>query len=355
MKFVMAGGGTGGHVIPALAVAQELRRRGHEPVFFGTRQGYEGRLVPASGFPVEWIEIGGFNRVGLAQKLRALLLLPTAVLQVLSWLGRERPGAVFSMGGYVAGPVVLAAILRSIPIVAMEPNAVPGMTNRKAARWTGRALVNFEETTAYFPPGRTEVTGVPVRKEFFEIPARPAGGVFHLLVTGGSQGSRTLNNAGRDSWLLFARSGVPIRIVHQAGRGNAAPLADAFVASGLQGEIVEFIQNMPSAFAQADLIVCRSGASTVSELAAAGRASILVPFPYAADNHQQRNAEAMQRAGAAIIVLDSDMSGRRLFDEVMALMHARDRLQEMAERARGMGKPRAAERAADVLEQLAER
>jgi UDP-N-acetylglucosamine--N-acetylmuramyl-(pentapeptide) pyrophosphoryl-undecaprenol N-acetylglucosamine transferase len=154
---------------------------------------------------------------------------------------------------------------------------------------------------------------------------------------------------------LFAKSGVPVRIIHQAGRGNAAPLAEAFGQSELPGEVVEFIADMPAAFAEADLVVCRSGASTVSELAAAGRASILVPFPYAADNHQQRNAEAMSRAGAALLILDSEMSGRRLFDEVMALYHARGRLAEMGARAREMGKPRAAERAADVLAQIAVR
>jgi UDP-N-acetylglucosamine--N-acetylmuramyl-(pentapeptide) pyrophosphoryl-undecaprenol N-acetylglucosamine transferase len=355
MKFVMAGGGTGGHVIPALAVAQELRRRGHEPVFFGTKQGHEARLAPAAGFPIEWIEIGGLNRVGLVQKIRSLLLLPVGVFRVWSWLKRHRPGAVFSMGGYVAGPVVLAAIVRRLPVVAMEPNAVPGMTNRKAARWTVRALVNFEETAAYFPAGRVEVTGVPVRQEFFGIGARPAADRFTVLVTGGSQGSRTLNHAGRDSWRMFSAAGAPVRIVHQAGRGNAAALTEAFREFRMDGEVVEFIADMPSAFAQADLIVCRAGASTVSELAAAGRPSILVPFPFAADNHQQRNAEAMVRAGAATLVLDGEMTGQRLFDEVMALMADRMRLSAMGENARKMGKPRAAERAAEVLEQVAVR
>ena len=352
MKFVMAGGGTGGHVSPALAVAQELRRRGHEPVFFGTQHGYEARLVPAAGFPIEWISVGGLNRVGLLQRIRSLLMLPLSVLQVWSWFGRHRPGAVFSMGGYVAGPPVLAGLLRGIPIVAMEPNAVPGLTNRKAARWTVRALVNFEETAAYFPSGRTEVTGVPVRSEFFAIGPRRPGQKFTVLVTGGSQGARTLNNAGRESWPLFKHAGASVRIIHQAGRGNADALRTAF---DLDGEVVEFIADMPAAFAEADLVVCRSGASTVSELAASGRPSILVPFPFAADNHQQRNAEAMVRAGAARVVLDNEMTGQRLFDEVMALVGDPDRLAVMATNAKQMGKPGAAERAAEVLEQAARR
>lgn len=355
MKFVMAGGGTGGHVIPALAVAQELRARGHEPVFFGTKAGYEARLVPAARFPIEWIEIGGLNRVGFAQKLRTMCALPVSTLRVGSWMRRNRPGAVFSMGGYVAGPVVLAAILHRLPVIAMEPNAIPGMTNRKAARWTTKALVNFEETLRYFAPGQAEVTGVPVRQEFFAIGPRPASDTFHILVTGGSQGSRTLNQAGQASWPLFVRAGIRVRIVHQAGRGNGALLKGPFEEAGVEGEVVEFLEDMPAAFARANLIVARSGASTVSELAAAGRPSILVPFPYAADDHQTRNAEAMQCAGAALMLRDGEVGGQRMFEEIARLMGAPEKLRQMGEAARRLAKPGAAQKAADALEQAAVR
>jgi UDP-N-acetylglucosamine--N-acetylmuramyl-(pentapeptide) pyrophosphoryl-undecaprenol N-acetylglucosamine transferase len=354
MKFVMAGGGTGGHVIPALAVARELRRRGHEPFFIGTRQGMESKLVPAAGYPIEWIDIGGLNRVGLWQRIRALWQLPLSTWKVWRALERLGPGAVFSMGGYVAGPVVLAAVLRKLPLVAMEPNAVPGMTNRAMAGKTARALVNFPETLKYFPVDRAEVTGVPVRSEFFEIRPRPDVTRFTLLVTGGSQGSRTLNNAGRESWKLFADARVPIRIIHQAGR-QGAHLAAEFQNSGIEGELVDFILDMPSAFGQADLIVCRSGASTVSELAAAGKPSLLVPFPYAADNHQVRNAEAMARAGAAWMIPDNEMTGERLFQEVISIMSTTEKLREMGELARLLAKPDAAIRAAEVLEEVAVR
>jgi UDP-N-acetylglucosamine--N-acetylmuramyl-(pentapeptide) pyrophosphoryl-undecaprenol N-acetylglucosamine transferase len=352
MKFVMAGGGTGGHVIPALAVAQELRRRGFEPVFFGTRHGHEARLVPAAGFPLEWIESGGLNRVGLAQVLRSLFVLPLSVFQVWRWMGRNSPKAVFSMGGYVAGPVVLAAWLRHLPCVLMEPNAIPGLTNRRMSRWAARALVNFPETMEYFPSGKAEVTGIPVRQEFFGIGPRLRPDYFTLLVTGGSQGSRTLNTAGCQAWPLLAKCGVPVRVLHQAGRGNAEPLVEAFRASGLEGEVVEFITDMPAAVAKADLVLCRSGASTVSELAAAGRPSILVPFPFAADNHQQRNAEAMERAGAARLVFDREMNGQRLVEEVVSLFRTPELLRTMGENARKLSRPGAAERAADVLEEV---
>ena len=352
MKFVMAGGGTGGHIIPALAVAEELRERGHEPVFIGTRHGMEARLVPNAGLPIEWIDIGGLNRVGLLQRLKTLWQLPLSVLRAMRIISRQQAGAVFSMGGYVAGPVVLAALLRRVPVAVMEPNAMPGLTNRKLARFTSKALVNFEETAAFFPEGRAEVTGVPVRGAFFMIPPLNSHSRFTLLVTGGSQGSRTLNNASAEAWELFAKAGAPIHVIHQAGRGNAEPLKGRFHDSGLSGEVVEFIHDMPGAFAQADLIVCRAGASTVSELAAAGRPSILVPFPYAADNHQHHNAQAMQRHGAALLVRDQEMTGQRLFDEVMRLMIDRPALEHMAFAAKSMAKPFAASRAADVLEEL---
>lgn len=354
MIVVMAGGGTGGHVIPAIAVAHELQKRGHEPVFFGTRHGYEARLAPAAGFRVEWIEAGALNRAGAAQKLKSLMQLPLSTRKAWASMGRQTPGAVFNMGGYVAGPVVLAAILRKIPLVTMEPNVVPGLTNRRAARWTARALVNFEETAKYFPKGRTEVTGVPVRQEFFAVDPKPERpDTFTVLVTGGSQGSRTLNNAASASWRMFAEGRVPVRFLHQAGRGNAEALAASLRDSGVYGEIVEFISDMPAAFAQADLIVCRSGASTVSELAAAGKPSVLVPYPYAADNHQYKNAEAMQRAGAARLITDAEMNGNRFFSEVKALLADYHRLQAMGENARKLGKPGAAERAADVLQEVA--
>lgn len=350
--FVMAGGGTGGHVIPALAVAEELRRRGHNPVFIGTKRGYEARLVPQAGFPIEWIEIGGLNRTGLVQKLRSLIQLPLSVLAVLRQFGTHRPAAVFSMGGYVAGPVMIAAALRGIPMVLMEPNAIPGLVNRRMARRVRRALVNFRETADYFPNGVAEVTGVPVRNAFFGLEPK-SGGPFTLLVTGGSQGSRTLNDAVRAAWPRFAREmNGRIRIIHQTGASAERALAEDFAKSGLEGEVRAFISDMPAAFAAADLVLCRSGASTVSELAAAARPAILVPFPFAADNHQLRNAEAFSRNGAGIVIEDKDLSGERLFREVSAFAADPGRLREMSRAARQLAHPDAAARAADILESL---
>jgi UDP-N-acetylglucosamine--N-acetylmuramyl-(pentapeptide) pyrophosphoryl-undecaprenol N-acetylglucosamine transferase len=353
MKFLMAGGGTGGHVMPALAVARELKRRGHEPFFVGTRGGLEAKLVPAAGFPIEWVEIGGLNRVSVMRALRTMRQLPASTLAMSAALGRWRPAAVFSMGGYVAGPVMLAAWLRRIPMALMEPNAIPGMTNRWMGRVAKCALVNFAETAAYFPPGRAEVTGVPVRPEFFAIPPKPRGPKLVVLITGGSQGSRTLNQAARQSWPLFKEAGPCVRFIHQAGHGADAELAREFAASGLCGQVSAFIDDMPAAFAEADLIICRSGAGAVAELAAAGKPAILVPFPFASDDHQTRNAEVLARAGAARLIADSEFTGRRLFEEVAALAAGHGTLEKMGQAARRFAKPHAAERAADLLEELA--
>lgn len=349
----MAGGGTGGHVIPALAVARELRARGHEVFFVGTERGMESRLVPDDGFELEKIEIGGLARVGLKRTLRTLAELPVSTIHCSRLLGRRRVAAVFSLGGYVAGPPVAAALLRRVPVILMEPNAEPGFTNRAIARFARRALVSFEETLRHFPAGRGEVTGLPVREAFFQLPDPPAGGRVSLLITGGSQGSRTLNNAGRQSWRLFREAGVDVRIVHQSGRNGFEALRDEFATAGLAGEVVEFIGDMPAAFADASIVVCRAGAGAVSEVAAAGRPSILVPFPFAAGDHQTRNAEAMARAGAARMIPDADLTGERLFSAVMELVRDPDALRRMGQAARRMARPGAAKRAADLLEEAA--
>jgi UDP-N-acetylglucosamine--N-acetylmuramyl-(pentapeptide) pyrophosphoryl-undecaprenol N-acetylglucosamine transferase len=352
-SFLFAGGGTGGHIIPALAVAREMRSRGHSCFFVGTARGMEAKLVPAAGFDLATIEIGGLARVGLRQTVRTLVQLPVTTWRCGGLIRVRNVAAVFSMGGYVAGPPVAAALRQRIPVVVMEPNAVPGFTNRIIGRLVWRALVSFPETARYFPAGRTELTGLPVRDEFFGIPPKPRGEVLQILVTGGSQGSRTLNNAARQSWPLFRAAGLAVRIVHQSGANGFEPLRDEFAATGLPGEVVPFIGDMPAAYAAADLVVCRSGAGAVSELAAAGKPAVLVPFPFAADDHQTRNAEAMERAGAARLVADAAFTGERMFSVVAELVRSNGRLEKMGEAARQCGRPGAAQRAADLLEEAA--
>jgi UDP-N-acetylglucosamine--N-acetylmuramyl-(pentapeptide) pyrophosphoryl-undecaprenol N-acetylglucosamine transferase len=338
-------------VIPALAVARELRSRGHTIVFIGTRRGMEATLVPQENFPIEWIEIGGLNRVGIRQTLVSLAELPWSVWQASRVLDRTKPVAVFSTGGYVAGPVLLAALWKRVPVVVLEPNAIPGFTHRRLASFVARALLSFPETARWFPPGRTEVTGLPLRDEFFEVAAKPRGKTITVLITGGSQGSRTLNRAAEESWPLWRD--FPIRLLHQTGAAAYADLAPRFRAAGIQGEISAFITDMPQAFAEADVVVCRSGMGAVSELAAAGKPSILVPLPTASDQHQLRNAEALAAAGAARMVLDQEMNGARLVKEVMELSFTPGLFEKMSEAARAFAKPGAAKRAADILESFA--
>ncbi|MDX2153798.1 MAG: undecaprenyldiphospho-muramoylpentapeptide beta-N-acetylglucosaminyltransferase [Bryobacteraceae bacterium] len=349
--FLMAGGGTGGHVVPGLAVARELRERGHEAVFVGTKKGYEAKLVPASGFPIEWIEIGGLKRVGLAQTVKTLWQLPLSTLRVIGLMRERRPAGVFSMGGYVAGPVMLAARLLRAPVILMEPNAMPGLTSRRLGKWVHRALLSFEQAIPYFPAGSTELTGLPVRQEFFDLAVKARGDVLSILITGGSRGSRTLNRATRDSWRLFAAGPHRVRLIHQTGADDYEEIRRDFAATGLSGEVHPFIVEMPGAYAQADVIVSRSGAGAVAELAAAGKPSILVPFPFAADDHQFHNATALADAGAARLVRDHEMNGQRLFDEVMAMAEP-GVLERMGHAARRLARPGAAKRAADLLESL---
>lgn len=352
MLFLMAGGGTGGHVIPALAVARELRARGHEVFFVGTARGAEARLVPAAGFPLEQIVIGGLQGLGILKKVTSAFQLISATWHQRRAFRAKRPDAVFSMGGYVAGPPVLAALWAKIPVVVMEPNAMPGLTNRWIGKRVARALVSFPETRQWFAPGRSEVTGLPVREEFFHLPRKSAG-IFTVLVTGGSQGSRTLNNAARAAWPLFRQAGLPVRLIQQTGPRMFDELASEFAATGLDGRVSAFLDDMPAAFAEADLVICRAGAGAVSELAAAAKPAVLIPFPFATDDHQLRNAQALEAAGAARLYRDREWTGQQMFDTISGFLQHREQLAEMAEKARALARPGAAQRAADVLEQIA--
>jgi UDP-N-acetylglucosamine--N-acetylmuramyl-(pentapeptide) pyrophosphoryl-undecaprenol N-acetylglucosamine transferase len=340
-------------VVPALAVAGELRRRGHEALFIGTKRGMEAQLAPRAGFPIEWIEIGGLQGVGLGRALLTLSQLPSSVLRSRAILRRRGAAAVFSMGGYVAAPVMVAAALGGTPMVLMEPNAVPGLVARRMSRYVRRALVAFEEARPYFPAGRSEVCGLPVRKEFFEVGERDANAVFTVLLTGGSRGSRSLNRIARECWPVLKRTLPALRWIHQSGSREFETMGRAFSESGLDGYVTPFIENMAGAYAGADLIVGRSGAGSIAEIAAAGRAAVLVPFPFATDDHQRQNAEALARVGAAIVLTEDGLTVERFCDAIAALAQDPERRQRMGRSARSMARAGTAERAADVLQEVA--
>jgi UDP-N-acetylglucosamine--N-acetylmuramyl-(pentapeptide) pyrophosphoryl-undecaprenol N-acetylglucosamine transferase len=346
----MAGGGTGGHVIPSIAVARELKQIGHEVFFIGTHQGMEARLVPEAGFAIDWIEISGLKRVGWRRTIATMVKLPSSIWAARRILRQRGAAALFSMGGYVAGPVMAAARMAGLPMTIMEPNAMPGITNRRLGRMARKVLLSFEEAAEFFPDASVEITGLPVRREFFDLAGKPPGDRLTVLVTGGSQGSRTLNQACEQAWPALRESNI--RLIHQTGAAHYESIAARFADAGVDGEVVPFLAEMPETFSKVDVVVCRSGAGAVSELAAARKPSILVPFPYAADDHQTKNAQALERIGAARFVSDSEFNGDRLIAELRSLNP--EALQSMSAAARGFAKPGAARRAAELLIELAE-
>lgn len=340
MKAILAGGGTGGHVIPALAIAQELKKQyGAELLFIGTARGIENRLVPAAGFPLKLIEVGTLNRVSWKTRLKTFSGLPSAVFAARNMLKEFDPDVVIGVGGYASGPAMLAAVLGRIPTVAFEPNVVPGFANRVVARWVSAAAVHFEETARYFK--NAKVTGVPVREAFFEVAAQKSGPPT-LLVFGGSQGAQAINRVMIEA-VPTLRERIPdIHIIHQTGERDYNAAATAYTPLDRAVEAYKFIDNMPAYFAQADLIVCRSGASTVAEITAAGKAAVFVPFPRAADDHQKRNAEALERAGAAVMLEESKLTKDSLVDTVAGLFADRKQLTQMGETASKLAHPNAA-------------
>jgi UDP-N-acetylglucosamine--N-acetylmuramyl-(pentapeptide) pyrophosphoryl-undecaprenol N-acetylglucosamine transferase len=354
-RILIAGGGTGGHIIPALAIADELKtRHGAEILFVGTTRGLESRLVPQAGYRLELIRVGQLNRVSMATRLRTLVDLPLGFWQCVRLLRRFRPSAVIGVGGYASGPVMGAAILLRIPTLAFEPNAVPGLANRLIGARVKAAAVNFEPAAAYFR--NAHVTGIPVRAEFFRLAARPAAAAPHLLVFGGSQGARALN-AMMPKIASSLLSQVPgLTILHQAGARHAETTLAAYQQSGApedRWQVAAFLDDMPRRFEAADLVLARSGASTVAELAAAGKPAVLVPLPTAADDHQKKNADVMAEVGAARVLLEPDLTAEQLEGTLNELLAAPDELRRMAGNARGLAHPDAAERIAAMAMALA--
>jgi len=352
MRVIMAGGGTGGHVIPALAIAHELRERfDAEVVFVGTSRGIETRLVPAAGYPLRLIHVGQLKNVTLATRLKTLFALPRAVFVASAMVREFRPDVVIGVGGYASGPAMMAAALSSIPTVAFEPNLVPGFANRVVAPMISSAAVMFPETCHWFR--RCIVTGIPVRRAFFDIPPRTAGAQPTLLLFGGSQGAHALNVALVKALPLLVQSVPGLRIVHQTGERDYQEVQADYLNAGITAEVAPFINEMPATFARADLVVCRSGASTVAEIAAAGKPAIFVPFPRAADDHQRRNAEALAAKNAAVLIPESELTPERLADTAAQLLNDTARLRAMGEAAHRLSHPDAAGEIARLAAKIA--
>jgi UDP-N-acetylglucosamine--N-acetylmuramyl-(pentapeptide) pyrophosphoryl-undecaprenol N-acetylglucosamine transferase len=366
MRAILAGGGTGGHVIPALAIANQLKKSyGAEVLFIGTARGIENRLVPAAGYELRLVRVGALKNVSLMTRAKTAFDLPRAVWDAGRMLNEFAPDVVIGVGGYASGPAMLAAVVKHIPTLAFEPNVVPGFANRMVARFVSAAAVHFEETAKYFR--HAEVTGVPVRQAFFEIGARSPllaqqtrekwGTRPTVLVFGGSQGAHAINEAMIRCLPVLQREAPGIHIIHQTGERDYNDALAAYrsfsSAAGDSAEVFKFIEDMPSAFARADLVVCRSGASTVAEIAAAGKPAVFVPFPRAADDHQRVNAEALARAGAAVVVEESKLEGVWLAETISALLLDPARLRSMGAAARELAHPNAAQDIAAVAARIA--
>ena len=348
MRAILAGGGTGGHVIPALAIANQLKKSyDAEVLFIGTARGIENRLVPAAGFPLQLVRVGALKNVSLTTRLKTAFDLPRAVWDAGRMLNQFAPDVVIGVGGYASGPAMLAAVVKHIPTLAFEPNVVPGFANRMVARFVSGAAVHFEETAKYFR--NAVVTGVPVRQAFFEI-ATKSPLLAHntrekwgtLLVFGGSQGAHAINDAMIRCLPVLQREAPGIHIIHQTGERDYNDALAAYRGLGESAEVFKFIEDMPGAFARADLVVCRSGASTVAEIAAAGKPAVFVPFPRAADDHQRINAEALARHGAAVVVEESKLEGVWLAETIAALLQDPQCLRRMSQAARELAHPNAA-------------
>ena len=353
MRAILAGGGTGGHVIPALAIAQALKETyDSEALFIGTPRGIENRLVPAAGFPLRLVQVGALKNVSLATRAKTAFDLPRAVWEAWGILSEFRPGVVIGVGGYASGPAMLAAALSGVPTLAFEPNVVPGFANRVVAPMVSAAAVHFEETGRYFR--RFQVTGVPVRTAFFTTSAqRTSNSRPTLLVFGGSQGAHAINKVVIESLEALRREIPELHIIHQTGERDYNEAQTAYLEAGGSAEVYPFIDDMPGVFARSDLLLCRSGASTVAEVMAAGKPAIFVPFPRAADDHQKRNAEALKRAGASLMLEEGRLTSEALVANVASLFRDGDGLERMSVAARMLAHPQAALEIAAMAARLA--
>jgi len=356
MRLLVAGGGTGGHLFPGLALGEEVKTRHprNEVLFVGSPRGIEVRVVPKAGFPLELIEVGPLKGQGLFGILKGLFALPRAFLQSVSILRRFDPDVVMGVGGYASGPLVMVAWMMGIPTAVQEQNALPGFTNRTLGKFVRAIFIAFEEARQGFPPQRTHLIGNPIRRAFLEnyLHTKPPGDRFSILITGGSQGAHVLNQRVAEAVELLAKDlGPRLRIVHQTGVKDEAAIAARYLAlagTGLEAQATAFIEDMALAYAGADLLVCRAGATTIAELTVCKKAAILVPFPFAADDHQTVNARSLVQNGAAILLPEKELTGDKLAAELRALAGDGERLKKMARASGLLGRPEAAREIADV-------
>jgi UDP-N-acetylglucosamine--N-acetylmuramyl-(pentapeptide) pyrophosphoryl-undecaprenol N-acetylglucosamine transferase len=355
---MIAGGGTGGHLFPAIALGDELLARGGAVRFVGTAAGLEARVLPARGYDLQLIDVAGLKRMGAAGLVRGLLKLPAAGWQSRAAVREFRPDVVVGVGGYASGPVVLAAALAGVPTAVMEQNSIPGITNRILGRVCRRVYIALEAARAYFPERKAVLLGNPVRAAIRAVAAEPppAGAAPRVLAVGGSQGAHVVNERLAQAVALLHERGRAFTLLHQTGAADLEAIGARYRELDPAGTALAaraFVEDMATAYREADVVVSRAGATTIAELCAVGRPSLLVPFPFAADNHQEVNARVLERAGAATVLLQDQLTPARLADALDGLLGDPATRAHMARAARELGRPEAARDIADDLERLA--
>jgi UDP-N-acetylglucosamine--N-acetylmuramyl-(pentapeptide) pyrophosphoryl-undecaprenol N-acetylglucosamine transferase len=355
--LMIAGGGTGGHIYPAIAIAREYIARdgSRRVVFVGTERGLEKTIVPKAGFPLELISVGGLKGKGGLDLFRNLARLPVGFVQAFQLVGRHNPNVVLGVGGYSSGPVLLAAALRGVPTIIHEQNAFPGLTNRLLARFVKKVAAAFPDALTRLKRADGVVTGNPVREEFFKVQRQPAtGNRQRLLIFGGSQGSHILNESMTGALLFLSRLKDQLEIVHQTGPNELQKVQEAYRTSGSfpKARVVAYLDPIVEEIAAADLVVARAGAMTIGELSAIGRAAIFVPFAAATNNHQELNARVVEKAGGAVVITEKELTPERLGKAIADLIGDPQRMRRMGDAARTLAAPEATKRIVDSIESI---
>ena len=358
MKILIAGGGTGGHLFPAVAIAQEFKMKDNSGriLFVGTEKGIESRVVPREGFEIRFISAEGIKGRGILKKVKSVCKLPIGIMQSIKILKDYKPDIVIGVGGYASGPIGIASVLLGYPLVIQEQNLFPGVTNKILGRFADLVFTSFKETEKFFNKEKVHLTGNPIRKGIAESESedkefelkfhakvsnlKPLK--FTLLIFGGSQGAHSINKAMVDGLEYLAKFKDSIFIIHQTGITDLEFVKKSYEKMGFESEVVPFINNMADSYKKADLIICRAGATTISEITACGKAAVLIPFPFAANNHQEMNARVLKENGAAEMIIEKDLNGEMLANKILFLMQSRTRLLEMERESKKMGKPDAA-------------
>lgn len=357
MRIIIAGGGTGGHLFPGIAVAEEFQKRDPENrvIFIGTQRGIEYRLLGKLGYELKLIDVEGLKGRGWKALIKGVYAIPNSMWQSRMILRDFQPDVVVGVGGYASGPAVIAAWLMNIPTAIAEQNALAGNTNRILGKFVDRIFLTYEQSKGRFPARKVSVTGNPVRAAFAaRLSEAPKTDAFRqILIFGGSQGAVAINKTAVAMLPMLQKIKDRVRVVHQTGERDCEEVRRAYERAGMEAEVQPFIVDMASAYAASDLIICRAGATSLAEITVAGKASVLIPFPYAADDHQTENARAMVEAGAAAMIRESDLTAQTLYSLVESLLGDDKKLRTMEEKSKALGRPDAAARIVDACIRLA--